>query len=210
MALAASGAGAKGFAVPTGVVAGGDVLHVADSGNHRVVMLTLDGRYLTDWTIPSPPKTIYSPEQVAVSPGRKPRLRDGLRGQPRDRSGGSKMADREVTQNRDAPVEKSRRRGRQYRAASPVSFLSSLRSELSSAARCRRFWFSWASARRWPRSSRRSRSWSRSRVTRSGCSVSRAPSSPAISSMSFPWRRGSGRALSPVRSTIRAAARRRG
>lgn len=58
-----------GFNVPTGVAMDPTgVVHMADSGNHRVVMLTEDGRYLTDWSIPQPDPRVYSPEQLALSP----------------------------------------------------------------------------------------------------------------------------------------------
>lgn len=58
----------RGFRVPTGVAAGPDgLLHVADSGNHRVVMLTAEGRYVTEWALPNAPPEVYSPEQIAIS-----------------------------------------------------------------------------------------------------------------------------------------------
>lgn len=58
-----------GFAVPTGVAAGPNgLIHVADSANHRVVMLSADGAYIADWRIPDANPDIYSPEKVAVSP----------------------------------------------------------------------------------------------------------------------------------------------
>lgn len=58
----------SGFKVPTGVAEGPDgLLHVADSGNHRVVMLTAGGKRITDWVIPSANPNIFSPEQIAVS-----------------------------------------------------------------------------------------------------------------------------------------------
>lgn len=58
-----------GFFVPTGAAAGGDGLsHVADSGNHRVVMLSPDGEYVTQWRLPDPDENVYSPEHVAASP----------------------------------------------------------------------------------------------------------------------------------------------
>lgn len=61
-------AGSKGFNVPTGVAAGPHgIIHVADSANHRVVMLTERGEYLTAWSIPDANSQVYSPEKVAVS-----------------------------------------------------------------------------------------------------------------------------------------------
>jgi len=58
-----------GFFVPTAVATGRDgILHVADSGNHRVVMLSADGAYVTDWRLPSAGSDVYSPEHVAASP----------------------------------------------------------------------------------------------------------------------------------------------
>jgi DNA-binding beta-propeller fold protein YncE len=58
-----------GFFVPTGVAAGADgLIHVADSGNHRVVMLSADGEYLTHWRIPDPDPGVYGPSHLAVSP----------------------------------------------------------------------------------------------------------------------------------------------
>lgn len=58
----------RGLRVPSGVVAGPDgVIHVADSGNHRVVMLSGHGEFLVDWVISDADPNIYSPEQVAVS-----------------------------------------------------------------------------------------------------------------------------------------------
>ncbi|MGH7955508.1 MAG: NHL repeat-containing protein, partial [Opitutaceae bacterium] len=58
----------KGFAVPTGIAVAGDFIHVADSGNHRVVMLTPRGEYVAELKIPDPMPAIHSPEKVAVSP----------------------------------------------------------------------------------------------------------------------------------------------
>jgi hypothetical protein len=52
-----------GFFVPTDAAVGaGGLIHVADSGNHRVVMLSADGRYLGHWSIPDPARDIFSPE----------------------------------------------------------------------------------------------------------------------------------------------------
>jgi tripartite motif-containing protein 71 len=58
-----------GFFAPTDAAVGPDgTIHVADSGNHRVVMLSANGEYLTEWRIPNPDPNIFSPEQVAASP----------------------------------------------------------------------------------------------------------------------------------------------
>jgi tripartite motif-containing protein 71 len=58
----------SGLFVPTGAaVDGRGAIHVADSGNHRVVMLSSDGGYITDWRVPDPNPGVYSPEHVAVS-----------------------------------------------------------------------------------------------------------------------------------------------
>lgn len=59
----------SGFKVPTSVAEGPDTfLHVADSGNHRVVMLTAKGERITDWVIQGADPNIFSPEHIAVSP----------------------------------------------------------------------------------------------------------------------------------------------
>ncbi len=58
-----------GFFVPTDAAEGpAGIIHVADSGNHRVVMLSATGERLGHWELPDPNPDIYSPEQVAVSP----------------------------------------------------------------------------------------------------------------------------------------------
>ena len=58
-----------GFFVPTDVAVGRDgLLHVADSGNRRVVMLSADGAYVTEWRLPDAGSLVYSPEHVAASP----------------------------------------------------------------------------------------------------------------------------------------------
>lgn len=57
-----------GVKSPTGDHVGRDgILHVADSGNRRVVMLSADGEFVTDWRLPNPDSNVYSPEHVAVS-----------------------------------------------------------------------------------------------------------------------------------------------
>ncbi len=59
----------SGFFVPSGVaVDRRGVLHLADSGNHRVVMLSPEGEYVTEWRVPNADPNVYSPEHVAVSP----------------------------------------------------------------------------------------------------------------------------------------------
>ena len=58
-----------GFAVPTDASASPNgIVHVADSANHRIVMLSARGAYLADWRIPDANPDIYSPEHIAVSP----------------------------------------------------------------------------------------------------------------------------------------------
>ncbi len=60
---------AAGFNAPTGVaVARSGVLHVADSGNHRIVMVSQTGERLAHWDLADPNPAVYSPEYVAVSP----------------------------------------------------------------------------------------------------------------------------------------------
>ncbi len=62
-------ASAAGFNAPTGVAVGPDgLIHVADSGNHRVVLLSKEGEYVAEWKIPDADPGIYSPEKVALSP----------------------------------------------------------------------------------------------------------------------------------------------
>ncbi|MPY89474.1 MAG: hypothetical protein GEU99_16295 [Luteitalea sp.] len=59
----------SGFFVPTDTAVGPDgIIHVADSGNHRVVMLSRNGEYLTEWRIPEPDPNVFSPEHIAASP----------------------------------------------------------------------------------------------------------------------------------------------
>jgi hypothetical protein len=53
---------------PIGIaVASNGLIHVADSGNHRIVMLSAKGEYVADWSIPDSNPKVFSPEQVAVS-----------------------------------------------------------------------------------------------------------------------------------------------
>lgn len=60
---------AAGFSVPTGAAAGRDgIVHVADSGNHRIVMLSADGAYAGEWRLVDANPDVYSPAQIAVSP----------------------------------------------------------------------------------------------------------------------------------------------
>ncbi len=61
--------GSGGFNVPTGVaVDTRGFIHVADSANHRVAMLSPKRELLAEWKLPEPDERVYSPEQVAVSP----------------------------------------------------------------------------------------------------------------------------------------------
>ncbi len=61
-------ASTSGFLVPSGAATGADgVIHVADSGNHRLVMLSAEGDYLTHWRVPDANPDVYSPGHVAVS-----------------------------------------------------------------------------------------------------------------------------------------------
>jgi len=58
-----------GFNVPTGVAVGQNgAIHVADSANHRVVLLSKQGEYVAEWTMPDADPAIHSPGKVAVSP----------------------------------------------------------------------------------------------------------------------------------------------
>jgi len=61
--------GAQRLHVPTGVAMSPDgaLIHVADSGNHRMVMLDEEGRFVADWKIPDAGPQ-YGPTMVAVSP----------------------------------------------------------------------------------------------------------------------------------------------
>lgn len=40
---------------------------MADSGNHRLVMLSSDGEYVAEWRVPDANPRVYSPEHVATS-----------------------------------------------------------------------------------------------------------------------------------------------
>jgi len=63
------GRGPGEFGNPVGIAVAPDgFVHVADSGNHRIVMLTAEGRYVTDWVLPDANPDVFSPEQIAVSP----------------------------------------------------------------------------------------------------------------------------------------------
>lgn len=58
-----------GFYAPTDVAVGsGGVIHVADSGNHRVVMLSPTGENVAHWQMPDADPNVFSPEHVAASP----------------------------------------------------------------------------------------------------------------------------------------------
>lgn len=60
-----------GFFVPTDAAIGrGGVVHVADSGNHRIVMLSSAGEYLAEWRTPDADPNVFSPEHIAISPDR--------------------------------------------------------------------------------------------------------------------------------------------
>jgi len=61
--------GRDGFHVPTGVAFDPvhRLVHVADSANHRVVMLDANGAFVADWALPEPGEQ-YGPTMVAVSP----------------------------------------------------------------------------------------------------------------------------------------------
>jgi hypothetical protein len=60
---------AEGFFVPTDAAIGdAGIIHVADSGNHRVVMLTPEGAYVSEWRIADADPNVYSPEHIATSP----------------------------------------------------------------------------------------------------------------------------------------------
>ncbi len=62
-------ASVAGFNVPTDVAVGpSGRIHVADSGNHRVLMLSERGARLGTWVLPDADPDIYSPEHIAVSP----------------------------------------------------------------------------------------------------------------------------------------------
>jgi len=60
--------GEAGFNVPSGVAAAPNgFVVVADSANHRIVMLSPDGAYVTDWSLPDADPAIYSPSKIALS-----------------------------------------------------------------------------------------------------------------------------------------------
>lgn len=61
--------GRDGFNVPTGVAwdRSHELIHVADSANHRVVMLDRDGAFISEWSIPEP-SAQYGPTMIAASP----------------------------------------------------------------------------------------------------------------------------------------------
>ncbi len=62
----------RGFHVPTSVAVGRDgTIHVADSGNHRIVMLSSTGEFVSEWRLPEANPAVYSPEHVAISPDGK-------------------------------------------------------------------------------------------------------------------------------------------
>lgn len=46
------GGGARAFEEPEGVVAAGERIYIADSGNGRIQVLDMLGRFLTDWQLP--------------------------------------------------------------------------------------------------------------------------------------------------------------
>ena len=62
-------AATDGFFVPTDAAIGASgIIHVADSGNHRVVMLSPEAEYVAEWRIPDTDPNVFSPEHIAVSP----------------------------------------------------------------------------------------------------------------------------------------------
>ena len=65
--------------MPTGIALGprNEFIHVADSGNGRVVMLDPEGGFVTDWTIREEGNGYHTPVAVATSPdGRRVYLTD--------------------------------------------------------------------------------------------------------------------------------------
>ncbi len=61
--------GSRGFRIPTGIAAGPDgLVHVADSGNSRIVLLDRKGRFVTDWKLSRPKDSFHTPVNVAVHP----------------------------------------------------------------------------------------------------------------------------------------------
>lgn len=63
----------RGFNVPTGVTLDPKrgFIHVADSANHRVVMLDREGAFVTEWEIPEEGSGYHTPVAVAASPDGK-------------------------------------------------------------------------------------------------------------------------------------------
>jgi sugar lactone lactonase YvrE len=62
-------ASTTGFYVPTDAAADPrGIIHVADSGNHRIVMVSPAGEYVAHWQIPNASLDVFSPEHIAVSP----------------------------------------------------------------------------------------------------------------------------------------------
>lgn len=59
----------RGFNVPTGVAfnPARRMIHVADSGNHRIVMLNSQGALIAEWLLPDVQVPTYTPVSVAVS-----------------------------------------------------------------------------------------------------------------------------------------------
>lgn len=61
--------GSAGFNVPTDAAVGPQgLISVADSANHRIVLLSPDGSYEAEWRIPAGSRAIFSPEHLALSP----------------------------------------------------------------------------------------------------------------------------------------------
>ena len=59
------------FRLPTGIAVGNGVAHVADSGNRRVVALSLSGRVLGEWALPNDRhREIDSPTRITMHDGR--------------------------------------------------------------------------------------------------------------------------------------------
>lgn len=61
--------GSAGFNVPTDAAVGArGLISVADSANHRIVLLSPEGKYEAEWRIPAVSGGTFSPEHIAVSP----------------------------------------------------------------------------------------------------------------------------------------------